>query len=1054
MFKRLLFGNEESKLDFKTSTTSGIARLYTDPAIPTSDSAYWRRYLQLFDSTSDVFSLVSVSDIRRALIAHPENVATLVRILTKHLESLQHDPDFSPIQQETVSSLTAGFTNWVPNLGTKVVPKEGITVDTRDRTREALNCCRILARVLPIIMEGDHDTSCNIQADGSSNQSGSLGSDEFENNLLWTSSDDDSEDALSFAGSSSNGSQRRSYTSADKVAKDDQENHFVIAEDDDEDESRSMVDPLSVSSPSTPAKNADEPNRPSLGDRLARTVLDLLFYSGFTVPWTEEQRSLPLNTPVTTSRSHYCIWERGIGSSLDLPGTTKAHEAHRVEVLRLLLVLLSKSIYVPAHLQSTTDNHFVRSITTSMERKKVLPLLCSLINVSVVKVKVDGWLGGLASLPADLVKDRLASNVEDVRHSTTMLSLQILNILLDYEIPRKDGDQLESYPNTPALGMGSPRPALHSTPSFASVQSFKSMDVEGPTNLFRMYLSKLHRQADFQMLADGIFTIISQRLSPASLLSHSVNATDTSSAGPHIPETLMLLWRLLSHNARFRLFLLDDATRSPQLLGHLLYHALNNKDSAARQGIVRLSIFIIHDISCDKAFAVQVCKAGSGARTKVTGGQRWGIAAASGTTLPAMGTGNASGQSQASTGADILIQAIYSLIASTKSTLSALYPPLIITLTNLSPFFKSLSILSSNRLLALFSSFSSPNFILADEGNPRLLYYLLESFNIIIQHGFNRNTNFIYALVRNHRQVELIANFTLRRGIAEMRRMRKKAGVTEDSMGGTPILPPPTPRTPAPEGFSFTEKEDEPHQLPPQSPNEPEAERAPATQPTSEKARGKMRRTSNSSERTIRGLGLVEEEDEEDRLVADFDEEQIYYAATTIGRNGFVPTQAWVTSWQKALPLDTLQLTLLELVPKVQDLCSTISSKSNADDRVLAFLREQSLADVLPAASPVLPRQFRWTPQVTIWLRSYLWGIIYLCSSLPYGLYVGTNARLFQIRVQTDEMVNFRKNEHLALLNVGNMVFGGLSSVLGLRQQLAPNTPQTHSAPRVPHEAQ
>ena len=193
----------------------------------------------------------------------------------------------------------------------------------------------------------------------------------------------------------------------------------------------------------------------------------------------------------------------------------------------------------------------------------------------MVRVKVDGWLGGLASLPADLVKDRLASGVEDVRHSTTMLSLQILNILLDYETPITDAELLDTPIATPLLS--SPRPALRSITSFASINSVKTAENDGPSNLFKTYLSKLHRQADFEALTGGIFTLISQRLSPASLLNPTVNATDTSSAGPHIPEALMLLWRLLSYNAKFRLFLLDDTTRSPQLLGHLLYHALNNK---------------------------------------------------------------------------------------------------------------------------------------------------------------------------------------------------------------------------------------------------------------------------------------------------------------------------------------------------------------------------------------------------------------------------------------------------------------------------------------------
>ena len=214
-------------------------------------------------------------------------------------------------------------------------------------------------------MEGDHDGSCNIQADGSSNQAGSLSTDDFESQLLWSSTDDESQNAFSFASGSSNGQLRSSSNGvqSDTVAKDDQENHFVIADTDEEEEDHSMSDPLtSTIKPSAQTQNvkaADEPKRPPLGDRLARTVTDMLFRSGFTIPWTEERKS-----------TNYCIWEKGIGSSIDLPGTTKIHESHRVEVLRLLLVLLSKSIYVPAHLQISTDNLSLRLITTSLERKK------------------------------------------------------------------------------------------------------------------------------------------------------------------------------------------------------------------------------------------------------------------------------------------------------------------------------------------------------------------------------------------------------------------------------------------------------------------------------------------------------------------------------------------------------------------------------------------------------------------------------------------------------------------------------------------------------------
>ncbi|UZJ57195.1 hypothetical protein CBS101457_006515 [Exobasidium rhododendri] len=1069
MFKRLLFGNEESKLNFKTSTTTGIARLYSDPSIPASDTRYWRSYLQLFDSPTDVYSLVSVSDIRRALTTYPENVATLVQVLVKHLEGLQHDADFSPVPRESpvspsvgdvlsagLSKNMAGWMPAIPTIGSSNATKAGSSLITRDRTREALNCCRILTRVLPVVMEGDHDGTSDAQV----GEDDIHDTEKFEKKLFWSSVEESSEALYSLF----NIDEGEMMPGNDAAETSLQEDQFVIAESDEEDEAKTAIDPLGATDDPAEAQSKSPEEGPSgrkLGERLASTIINLLFYSGFTIPWTEEQFSLSSGVSVIDSRVHFTIWEKGIGSSLDLIGTSKLHETNRLELLRLLLVTFSKTIYIPAHLQTSTDNLSLRYVTTSLERSKILPLLCSLFNVSLVRFKAEGWLGGLTSLPAGFVKDRIANGTEDVRQTTTMLSLQLLNVLLGYETPIARTEQEQNTSTT----LDTPRPSLGTSASSQSIQSLRKVETSKHNNLFRYYLSKLHRQSDFHLLSEGMFTLISQRLNPASLLNPATVATDTSSAGPHIPEAILLLWQLLSHNGKFRTFLLDDSNRSPQLLSHLLYHALNNKDSAARQGLVRLCIFVLQDISCDQAFAVNVCKTGSGAKAKITGSQRWGIAVGGGggggggggvSSIPSVIGGTPSNPSQALTGADILIQATYSLIASTKSTLSSLYAPLIITMTNLSPFFKSLSILTSNRLLALFTSFSNPSFLLADEGNPRLIYYLLEAINLTIQHGFNRNPNLIYALVRSQRAVEKLANFTLRRGIAEMSRMRKRAGVVESSFTSTQTASQPSEKreaevllgdsmlTTAVAGNGISQGQTTTKTTVVGTPGTPSD-----LATTSEKVRGKMRRTSNSSEHTIRQSIVEEQEDEEDRLVAGFNEEELWYAASTIGRNGFVPTQTWVTSWQKGLPLDILQLTLLELVPKVHDLCSTISSKSDADDRIVAFLREQTLDQILPPISSVQPRQFRWNPQVSIWLLSYLWGLIYLSSSLPFGIFVGSNARLFQLRVQETNNNARRgaggggRNEQLALLNVGNMVFGGLSQVMGFGQQPQPPSMQS-----------
>ena len=67
-------------------------------------------------------------------------------------------------------------------------------------------------------------------------------------------------------------------------------------------------------------------------------------------------------------------------------------------------------------------------------------------------------------------------------------------------------------------------------------------------------------------------------------------------------------------------------------------------------------------------------------------------------------------------------------------------------------------------------------------------------------------------------------------------------------------------------------------------------EPGPASKPMSEKARGKMRATSISSIPSVQGVNV-------DTDVAD--EELMRIALAGVGPNGYVPTQEWVSSWQK-----------------------------------------------------------------------------------------------------------------------------------------------------------
>ncbi|KDN39617.1 hypothetical protein K437DRAFT_9733 [Tilletiaria anomala UBC 951] len=1093
--KKLIFGDDRL-LEFKRSTTHGIARLWTQKAIPISDHRYWSEYLRVFDSSSDVFSLLGVADIRRALVAAPENVHTLIEVLILHLESLRDDPMLSPFpvkddkKSRSMIPGTPGFKLGVPGVPGLGNSKGAQVEPSRDRVKELLNCCRILTRLLPVLMEGDHDAECTIEADGGIDPNVSLASDELERQLLWDRRRTlEREENTQFRVPLSQKDHAETVTAT--------EDPFVIDDMDDIDEvvlSREASSSGAKAAPSDPlgatnnrsidpvtADLAEEDGDlpPSLGERLIEIVIDFLFYSGITIPWTEELLQTPPAEAEGISRVNFAIWTSGIGSSVDLSGTETFHESNRITILRLLLVLISKSVYIPAHLHAKTENPALQYTVETLDRSVVLPLLCSLLNTIAKSTGTPGWIEGLVPnvIKPGNVKDRFAgitsgSSKEHEGSSVLVgLSLQIINVLLSYDSPQL------SYPMDE---MAAPHFAVPQRPPLATADSYASRDFpiarstsdathtrHQKPNIFRFYISRLHRVADFVCLWNGIAGILEHfipsgnQIIPLSLQLPG-NTADPASTVLHIPETLILLWSLIDHNPRFRNFVLDDVYRAPQLLCDLLYFTLANKDNLAQQGLVRLCVFMLQDISAERAFAINISKVGSYPKGKLPA-----------KFAPSGGEGSA---------ADLLVQSVYHFLGSTKGALASLYPPLIISLSNTGAFWRSLSVTSSARLVQLLSSFSNAAFLLADEGNPRLLFYMLEALTSLIQYQFSSNPNFAYALVgRSKPSIDKLANFTLRRGIAEIRRVRRgresvNSRLAETAAASTrkeclvaagplsPGFPSPSsgplflaPTTAEPLEAALL-PDDEKRQLAERDqvlaaamqgategvqafglcdhPAPPKAECIPLA--PSDRVRAKMRQTSNGTSTAFNQAPSVTEAD---ALVESLTEDELYVAASTIGRNGFVATEEWVASWQRRLPLNTLEVALNYLVPKVEEFSAsqTVANKQNADERVLAFLREQSLKGLLPDAPPI-SRPFQWNEHAAIWLQSYLWGVIYVTALLPLGIWTGTNARLFALKVQQDKV---RRRSSVsgggpaasapvnALFSAGAMVSGAFGSAIG-----------------------
>ncbi|KAF7587286.1 hypothetical protein BBP40_007479 [Aspergillus hancockii] len=235
-------GASESKLVFK----QGIFRL-SEKDIP-ADDPYWARFWELPESTEDVFSLFTPADIRRTRDNALSNFETLLLSVTSRLTVLKSHPSF---------------------------PDPELAPD-----RDALNCIRILTRILPFVYEAEH-------------------LEEWEEKFFW--------------------GRRKKKTRKAQVATE------VLFDEAQGEERRA-----------SPQPNDYEEVKP-LAEELIDTLLDLLFYTDFTIP----------QLPTAKNKISYSIWQSGVGCNTSM-GSSKELENNRCEILRLLLTLTGKAIYMPS----------------------------------------------------------------------------------------------------------------------------------------------------------------------------------------------------------------------------------------------------------------------------------------------------------------------------------------------------------------------------------------------------------------------------------------------------------------------------------------------------------------------------------------------------------------------------------------------------------------------------------------------------------------------------------------------------------------------------------
>lgn len=434
-------GASESKLVFK----QGIFRLSEEQAISATDP-YWTGFWELPETVEDVFSLFSPSDIRRTRDTSLENLETLLLVTTSRLRDLKSHPAFPD-----------------PELAPE---------------RDALNCIRVLTRVLPYIYEAEQLA-------------------DWEEKFFWTP--------------------------RSRKSRHDRSQNEVLFDESHHDDAPQ------------PHTTDEYENAQPLAEELLDTLIDLLFCSNFTIP----------RIPGVRGQITYAIWQSGVGCKQSI-GTNKDIESNRCEVLRLLLTIMGKSMYMPAPTLTSKGVRAVTYLATCNEKQVVLSVLCSLLNTTI-KYNAATW-----RLPYDQIIWK------DSKQTLVIYSLQALLVLLLYSVP--------DNPDRPQQ-----------------------------KNVYRHFLGRLHRPEDFQFLADGMTRVLSQPMQATGYL------PGTPKQSKWAPELIMLFWETLQCNKRFRSFIIESS-RMHDFVVLMLFYAIEHKADPSWQGVVRICIFVLQTMSVEPVF--------------------------------------------------------------------------------------------------------------------------------------------------------------------------------------------------------------------------------------------------------------------------------------------------------------------------------------------------------------------------------------------------------------------------------------------------------------------
>ncbi|CRK22139.1 hypothetical protein BN1723_012592 [Verticillium longisporum] len=431
--------------------------------------------------------------------------------------------------------------------------------------------------------------------------------------------------------------------------------------------------------------------------------------------------------------------------------------------------------------------------------------------------------------------------------------------------------------------------------------------------------------------------------------------------------------------------------------------------------------------------------------------------------------------------ADFLVQSIYNLITTSQGKLTAIYPALLAVINNIAAHLEGISHITASKLLQLFSSMSSPSFLLANDTNQALLRSLLESINSIIEHQYKNvtddvaeNPELIFAIVRNKKKIEALRSFTLESGQEEIERRnrrRKEAAGSGDGLEPSSVrssvdsIQSPTVSQAQHPSLSNVPEEDDTFAIgDDEDDSDDDHQPTPARSTTSDSVSMASSQASNVEDAVptqVRGMS----EKARGKMPAGVGNFSRQNSTTSLGgysasggstSGAFEPTPHWIESWLPELPLHTI-LTVIQQVSALLPR-QTIANES-ASTETLQRIQEIQLVGVDPA--PVRVHSFEWSQLALGWYESLVWSFVF-SSEIQVargtaGVWNGTAIKLFRVQETAAEGPTLTSPRGAVdavgsniVSRIGAMnIRGGAAGAAGVGTG-GGGTGQTSASPRIP----